>query len=79
MYHFEIITNIYIYIYIERERERERDLYNNNKGLFGFCVSITHSFVSITHNSKMVGPTERKLVWICFQVLLPSLNSLIFK
>ena len=42
------------------------------RGLFGFCVSITH-------NSKMVGSTERKLVWICFQVLFSSLNSLIFE
>ena len=53
--------------------------FRENKRLFGFCVSITHNSVSITHNSKMVGPTERKLVWICFQVLFPSLNSLIFE
>ena len=26
------------------------------KGLFGFCVSIIHNSVSITHNSKHVGP-----------------------
>ena len=39
------------------------------RGLFGFCVSITH-------NSKMVGSTERKLVWICFQVLSNELWKL---
>ena len=29
------------------------------KRLFGFCVSITH-------NSKYVGPTAEKSVWHCF-------------
>ena len=32
------------------------------RGLFGFCVSITHNFVSITHNSKMVGYIVEKCV-----------------
>ena len=50
-----------------------------NKQPLGFYVSITHNSVSITHNSKMMGPTERNLVWMCFQVLFPSLNSLIFE
>ena len=36
-----------------------------------------HNFVSITHNSKIVRPMERNLVWMCFHVLFPSLNSLI--
>ena len=38
------------------------------KGLFGFVISITH-------NSKYVGPTIEKFVWFLF----PSLNSLIFE
>ena len=32
----------------------------------GFCISITHNSIFITHNSKIVGLTERKLIWICF-------------
>ena len=35
--------------------------------------------VSITHHSKMEGPTKMQFVWICFQVLFPSLNSYIFE
>jgi len=49
------------------------------KGLFGFASLITHHSVFITHNSKLVGPMERKSVWLCFQDLFPSLNSLIFE
>ena len=51
----------------------------NNKGVFGFLISITH-------NSKMVGPmmeTSYKgcldFDFSCFQFLFPSLNSLIFE
>ena len=40
--------------------------------------SITHNSVSITHNSKLVGPMTVWFVWICFQFLFPSLNSLNF-
>ena len=39
-------------------------------GLFGFAVSITHNFVFITHNSKMVGPITEKFVWILFLVFV---------
>ena len=28
-------------------------------GVFGSSISITHNFVFITHNSKMVGPITR--------------------
>ena len=45
------------------------------KGLFGFAVSITHNFVSITHNSKIVGPNDEKSVWFLFSLF----NSLIFE
>ena len=31
--------------------------HTHTKGLFGFSVSITNNSVSITHNSKLVGPT----------------------
>ena len=44
-----------------------------------FMFSITHHSVFIIHNSKRMGPMERKSVSLCFQVLFPSLNSLIFK
>ena len=40
------------------------------KGVFGFAVSITHNFVFITHNSKMVGPITEKFVWILFLVFV---------
>ena len=33
----------------------------------------------ITHNSKLVDFTTVQFVWICFQFLFPSLNSLIFE
>jgi len=39
---------------------------------------IIHHSVFITHNSKLVGSTEKKFVWLCFQVSFPSLNSLFF-
>ena len=39
------------------------------KGVFGFAVSITHNFVSITHNSKMVGPITEKFVWFLFSIV----------
>ena len=39
-------------------------------GLFGSAVSITHNYVSITHNSKMVGPITEKFVWILFPVFV---------
>ena len=32
--------------------------------MFGFLVFIIHSSISITYNSKMVGPMTQKLVWI---------------
>ena len=50
----------------------------NTKGLFGFAISITHNSVSITYNSKYVGPMKKNSIWICFQVLFLLLNSLIF-
>ena len=40
------------------------------KGLFGFSVFISHNSVSITHNSKMVGPMAEKSIWI-FITLFP--------
>ena len=40
------------------------------KRLFGFCVSIAHNSVSITHNSKYVGPTAEKSVWFLFLVFV---------
>ena len=49
------------------------------KGLFGFVVTITYNFVSITYNSKYVGHMKKNSVRNCFQVLFPSLNSLIFE
>ena len=32
------------------------NIYMNIKALFRFSVSITYNSVSITHNSKLVGP-----------------------
>ena len=48
------------------------------KGLFGFSVFITYNSVSITHNSKYVGPMAEWFVWGRFQFLFLSFNSLIF-
>ena len=39
------------------------------KGVFGFAVSITHNFVFITHNSKMVGPITEKFIWFLFSIV----------
>ena len=39
-------------------------------GLFGFVVSITYNSVSITHNSKMVGPMVEKSTWFLFPVFI---------
>ena len=47
------------------------------KGVFGFAVSITHNFVFITHNSKMVGPITKNLFGTIITLFL-SCNSLIF-
>ena len=49
------------------------------RGFLDFMFSITHHSVFITHNSKLVGPMVEGCVWICFQFLFPSLNSLIFE
>ena len=49
--------------------------WSENKGLFGFSVSIIHNSVSIIHNSKYMGSTAEKCVWHCFQFLFSSLNS----
>ena len=38
--------------------------------LFGFCVSIAYNSVSITHNSKYVGPTVENSVWFLFSVFV---------
>jgi len=40
---------------------------------------ITHNYVFITYNSKLIGPTTVWFVWIYFQFLFPSLSSLIFE
>ena len=40
------------------------------KKLFEFAVFITHNSVSITHNSKMVGPMAEKSIWILFPVFV---------
>ena len=40
--------------------------------MFGFHVSITHNSISITHNSKMVGPIAEKSVWFLFSVVSSS-------
>ena len=48
------------------------------KGLFGSSISITHISVSITHNSKIVGPIARSPFDTTI-TLFPSLNYLILK
>ena len=40
------------------------------EGLFGFVVSIAHNSISITHNSKMVGPNDKKFVWFLFPIFV---------
>ena len=45
------------------------------KGVFEFCVSVTHNSVSITHNSKMVRPIAEKSVWF-FITLFPVFVSI---
>ena len=45
------------------------------KGVFGFCISVTHNSVSITHNSKMVRPIVKKSVWF-FITLFPVFVSI---
>jgi len=40
------------------------------KVVFGFLVSITHNYVSITHNSKMMGLMIQKLIWISITLFL---------
>jgi len=40
------------------------------KGMFGFAVFMTHNSISITHNSKMVGPMAEKSIWILFPVFV---------
>ena len=48
--------------------------WQNTKGVFGSSISITHISISITHNSKMVGPIARSLFGITI-TLFPLLNS----
>ena len=48
------------------------------RGYLDLVFFITHYFVFITHNSKFVNFMTIQFVWICFQFLFPSLNSLIF-
>ena len=38
-------------------------------------VSVTHNFVSITYNSKIVGPMAEKSIWI-FITLFPVFFSI---
>ena len=49
------------------------------RGCLDLLFSITHNSVFIAHNLKLVGPMVEGFVWICFQFLFPSLNSLIFE
>ena len=49
------------------------------RGCLDLVFSITHHSVFIIYNSKLVCPMAIWFVWICFQFLFPSLNSLIFE
>ena len=49
------------------------------RGCLDLLFSITHNSVFIAHNLKLMGPMVEGFVWICFQFLFPSLNSLIFE
>ena len=48
----------------DRDDLRERLMVREKmkaKGVFGLAISITHILVSITHNSKIVGPITKRL------------------
>ena len=45
-----------------KKKEKKRKRVKVIRRPFGFAVSITHNFVSISHNSKMMGPMAEKSV-----------------
>ena len=67
-----IFTHFFIHTYFKKIQTTllEQCYQASPYGLFGFVVSIAYNSISITYNSKMVGPTAEKSVWFLFPVFI---------